>query len=234
MTRRTVQAIRHVAFENLGSFEAPLRDAGYDTEYIDVAEQGLEAIDPLGADLLVVLGGPIGVYDDADYPFVATEIAILKARLAADLPTLGICLGAQLIAAALGARVYPGPSKEIGWSPLQLADTEAINPLGALRDVQVLHWHGDTFDLPDGCRLLASTPVCRHQAFSHGPNMLGLQFHPEVLVEHFEHWLIGHANELATAGISPEKLRRDAKQHGSTLEKAGAALLTQWLSRLVP
>jgi len=232
MTRRTVQAIRHIAFENLGSFEAPLRDAGYDIEYIDVAERDIEALDPLGADLLVVLGGPIGVYDDADYPFVAAEIAILKARLAADLPTLGICLGAQLIAAALGARVYPGPMKEIGWSPLELASSGDFNPLGPLRDVQVLHWHGDTFELPAGCSLLASTPLYHHQAFSRGPNVLGLQFHPEVLVTHFEHWLLGHANELATASLSPVKLRNDAKRYGSTLEKAGAAMLAQWLSRL--
>lgn len=231
MTRRLLQAIRHVGFEDLGSFAVPLRESGYDIEYIDVAEHDPASLDPLGADLLVVLGGPIGVYDHDAYPVVTAEIGLLRARLAADRPTLGICLGAQLMAAALDARVYRGPEKEIGWSALDLSDTAAPNPLAALREVAVLHWHGDTFDLPDGSSLLASTPLCTNQAFSRGPNVLGLQFHPEVLGARFEHWLLGHANELAIARISPMTLRRDAQRHAHRLEQAGAAMLTGWLSQ---
>ncbi len=232
MTMKTVQAIRHIGFEDLGSFASPLREAGYDIEYIDVAEREPATLDPLGADLLVVLGGPIGVYDHDAYPVIAEEIGVLRARIAADRPTLGICLGAQLMAAALGARVYPGPAKEIGWSALELSDTAEPNPLAALRGVEVLHWHGDTFDLPKDSTLLASTPLCTNQAFSRGPNVLGLQFHPEVLGARIEHWLLGHANELATAGIDPVPLRHDWHRYGSKLEKAGAALLTGWLSQL--
>ena len=232
MNQRSVQAIRHICFEDLGSFEAPLRDAGYEIEYIDVAEREPATLDPLGADLLVVLGGPIGVYDHDAYPVVTDEILLLRSRLAADLPTLGICLGAQLMAAAFGARVYPGPAKEIGWSTLDLSDMAASNPLAVLGDVPVLHWHGDTFDLPDSCRLLASTPLCRNQAFARGPNILGLQFHPEVLGARFEHWLLGHASELATSGISAVALRSDARQSAGELETAGAAMLADWLSCL--
>ncbi|WP_274425205.1 glutamine amidotransferase [Chelativorans sp. YIM 93263] len=232
MTRKSVQAIRHIGFEDLGSFADPLREAGYDIEYIDVAERDPAGLDPLAADLLVVLGGPIGVYEHDAYPVVTDEIDLLRARLAADRPTLGICLGAQLMAAALGARVYPGPAKEIGWSALDLSDTAAPNPLAVLQDVPVLHWHGDTFDLPEGGTLLASTALCTNQAFSRGQNVLGLQFHPEVLGARFEHWLLGHANELATAGIDPVTLRRDAGRHASRLELASAALLTDWLARL--
>ncbi|NMG39260.1 glutamine amidotransferase [Chelativorans sp. ZYF759] len=232
MTVKTVQAIRHIGFEDLGSFAAPLREAGYDIEYIDVAERDPATLDPLGADLLVVLGGPIAVYDHDAYPVVTEEIGLLRARLAADRPTLGICLGAQLMAAALGARVYPGPAKEIGWSALDLSDTASPNPLAALRDVPVLHWHGDTFDLPEGSTLLASTALCTNQAFSRGPNVLGLQFHPELLGARFEHWLLGHANELASAGIDPITLRRDAQRYADDLETAGAAMLTDWLSYL--
>ncbi|MBH0238400.1 glutamine amidotransferase [Methylobrevis albus] len=232
MMGRIVQAIRHIGFEDLGSFTEPLRKAGYDIEYVDVAERDPSTLDPLGADLLVVLGGPIGVYDHDAYPVVTHEISLLRARLTADRPTLGICLGAQLMAAALGARVYPGPTKEIGWSALDLSDTATPNPLAMLQDVPVLHWHGDTFDLPEGSTLLASTPHCANQAFSRGPNVLGLQFHPEVLGARFEHWLLGHANELATAGIDPVTLRRDAGRHARRLEQAGAALFTDWLTGL--
>lgn len=232
MTLKTVQAIRHIGFEDLGSFADPLREAGYDIEYIDVAERDPATLDPLGADLLVVLGGPIGVYDHDAYPIVTDEIRLLRTRLAADRPTLGICLGAQLMAAALGARVYPGPAKEIGWSEPDLSAATAPNPLAVLRGVPVLHWHGDTFDLPEGGTLLASTPLCANQAFSRGPNVLGLQFHPEVLGAGFEHWLLGHANELATAGIDPGTLRRDAQRYADDLKMTGAAMLTDWLSHL--
>jgi GMP synthase (glutamine-hydrolysing) len=234
MTRRTAQAIRHVGFEDLGGFAAPLRAAGYAIDYVDAAEQDPGALDPLEADLLVVLGGPIGVNDAAAYPVMTAEIALLRARLAADRPTLGICLGAQLMAAALGARVFPGPVKEIGWSPLDLTSDGERHPLAALRDVPVLHWHGDTFDLPQGCDRLASTSACRNQAFARGPNVLGLQFHPEVLGARFEHWLLGHASELATSGVDPVVLRRDAGRHAAGLESAGAVLMAGWLAGLDP
>jgi GMP synthase (glutamine-hydrolysing) len=232
MTRRTLQAIRHVGFEDLGSFERPLREAGYDIAYVEAAERDPGLLDPLEADLLVVLGGPIGVGDHDAYPVVSAEMRLLRARLAAARPTLGVCLGAQLMAAALGARVYPEPVKEIGWSSLDLTEAGERHPLAALRDVPVLHWHGDTFDLPDGSTHLASTPRCRNQAFSRGPNVLGLQFHPEVLGARFEHWLLGHASELATAGVSPVTLRHDARRYARRLETASAAFLTGWLAGL--
>ena len=231
-TKHSLQAIRHVAFEDLGSFEAPLREAGYDIEYVDVAEQDVGQLDPLGPDLVVVLGGPIGVNDHAAYPVVTQEIELLRVRLAAGRPTLGICLGAQVMAVSLGASVYPGSEKEIGWLPLELTATSAPNPLAALQDVPVLHWHGDTFDLPDGCERLASTPICPNQAFSRGPNILGLQFHPELIAARFEHWLLGHASELGTSGVSPVVLRSDTGLYGKKLEEAGVLLLTEWLARL--
>ncbi|MGC0054742.1 glutamine amidotransferase [Brucella pituitosa] len=232
MTGRTVQAIRHVGFEDLGSFEAPLKAAGYVIQYIDVGEYDPGSLDPLGADLLVVLGGPIGVHDRTDYPFVTGEIEMLRVRLAADLPTLGICLGAQLMAAALNAQVYPAPEKEIGWSEINLRETGGLNPLAALTGTSVFHWHSDTFDLPAGTTLLASTEVCSNQAFSRGPNVLGLQFHPEVVGTRFEYWLLGHASELKTAGISPAALRDDARRHAHRLQQASAELLANWLFRL--
>ncbi|MFN3987242.1 MAG: glutamine amidotransferase [Rhodocyclaceae bacterium] len=225
-----MQAVRHVGFEDLGSFEAIFQDAGYDIEYVDAARRDLSAINPLQADLLVVLGGPIGVNDAEAYPVIKHELDLLKVRLGADRPTMGICLGAQLMAAALGAAVYPGPRKEIGWSVLDLPADPDHNPLRALEGVPVLHWHGDTFDLPDGCERLASTAICRNQAFSRGPNILGLQFHPELAADRFEHWLLGHASELASARINPVGLRRDTQLYGERLEIACAGLLRDWLA----
>ena len=232
MTGRSVQVIRHIGFEDLGSFQAPLHAAGYEIEYVDVAEQEVKTLDPRAPDLLVVLGGPIGVNDQEAYPTIKEEVELLRVRLTADRPTLGICLGAQVMAAALGARVYRASQKEIGWSPLQLSATDTSNPLAPLQDVPVLHWHGDTFDLPDGCVHLASTAICENQAFSRGPHILGLQFHPEAVAARFEHWLLGHASELTTAGISPVALRRETSINGKALEEAGTRLLTEWLSRL--
>ncbi len=230
----TVQAIRHVHFEDLGSFAAPLTEAGYAIRYVEAAGGDLAALDPLAADLLVVLGGPIGVAGEETYPAVAQELRFLHTRLAADRPTLGICLGAQLMAQALGAAVHPGAVREIGWSPVELTPDGMASPLAALAGTPVLHWHGDNVDLPDGCVRLAATPECPTQAFAKGPNILALQFHAEAIAATFEHWLIGHAVELAHAGISPNALRADAVEHGHRLGVQADAMFRRWLSDLTP
>jgi len=231
-----VLAIRHVHFEDLGSLERVLGDRGWPVRYLDVGFARIEAPDPVAASLMVVLGGPIGAYDDDRYPSVAPLLSMIEKRIAAGLPTLGICLGAQLIARALGARVYPSPSgqAEIGWSPLTLTDAGRASPLRHLDGAQtsMLHWHGDTFDLPAGATLLASTPACRHQAFAWGKHVLGLQCHPEIRTDRFEPWLIGHASELATHGIDPRQLRADTARLGPALELAAWRTFDEWLSGL--
>ncbi|WP_118135498.1 glutamine amidotransferase [Oceanicella sp. SM1341] len=232
MTRLTLTALRHVAFEDLGSFAPVLERAGYDIAYVDVTDTDPGALDPLAPDLLVVLGGPASATDTQGYPVMASETALLRARLEADRPTLGICLGAQLMALALGAGVRPARAKEIGWAALDLEDGDGTNPLAPLRGTPVLHWHGDTFDLPEGCARLASTPLCANQAFSRGPNILGLQFHPELVAARLERWTMGHANELAGAGVSPVVLREDTARHGASLERAATVMFTRWLEGL--
>jgi GMP synthase (glutamine-hydrolysing) len=229
MPLKQAAAIRHVPFEDLGTFEPMLRQAGYDVRYI---EAGLDDVGAAGldeADLLIVLGGPIGAYEEAGYPILVDELALLDRRLSSDRPTLGICLGAQLIARALGSRVYSTGVKEIGWAPLELRNAGRAGVLRHLDGFNVLHWHGDTFDLPDGCELLASTAVCRHQAFARGPNLLALQFHPEVDERNIERWLIGHACELAGAGIDPAALRARSREAAPALRPAGDALIAEWL-----
>ena len=225
---KTLLAIRHIAFEDLGGFEQPLRDAGYAIRYADM---GVDSVSDFGdPDLAVVLGGPIGAYEDDLYPYLTDEIAFIEARLKAGRATLGICLGAQLMARALGARVYPGPAKEIGWKKLSLrADGE--QPLGAFAALPVLHWHGDTFDLPSGAQNLASTDACAQQAFRFGRHSLAFQFHPEAQAQGFERWLIGHTGEIAaTPGVSVPALRADTAQYAAVALTAGRAVLSDWLS----
>jgi GMP synthase (glutamine-hydrolysing) len=203
-----VLAIRHIAFEDLGTFEPMFREWGYRIEYVDAPTSDLAALDVLAPDLLVILGGPIGVYEEDNYPFLVAEFALVEQRLESNRALLGICLGAQMIARACGARVFPGPTKEIGWGPVTLTDAGAQSALAPLaQGSSVLHWHGDTFDLPAGAVCLASTAAYTQQAFSIGTQVLGLQFHLEACAPRLESWLVGHAVELAHAGISLEALR---------------------------
>jgi GMP synthase (glutamine-hydrolysing) len=230
--RQQAVVIQHLAFEDLGSFEAVFQERGMTVSFFQAGVDNL--LQPLQhADIAVVLGGPIGVYETQTYPFLQEELNALSKRLTAMKPTLGICLGAQLMAQALGGRVYAGGQKEIGWGALTLNDEAVNSPLQHLRNTPVLHWHGDTFDLPPQAELLASTTLYQHQAFRVGSNLLALQFHPEAQAHTFERWLIGHAAELAGARLNVPSLRAQAQQLAPQLEQAGKAMLESWLNGLV-
>jgi GMP synthase (glutamine-hydrolysing) len=231
MNPRHAVVLRHVAFEDLGSFATILGRHGFTIATREAGLDDLAAIDPLAPDLLIALGGPIGVYEEESYPFIADELRLLERRLAADRPTLGICFGAQLMARALGAAVYPGSGKEIGWGPLLLTDAGAASCLAHLAPemTEVLHWHGDTFDLPADASLLASTSRYPNQAFAWGKS-LALQFHAEVTQRGLERWFIGHACEIAaTDGIDVAELRRDTSRWAARLARQGALCLDAWL-----
>ncbi|WP_273778984.1 glutamine amidotransferase [Acinetobacter sp. GSS19] len=228
--QKTIYAIQHLAFEDLGSLEDLFYQLGYRVRYFEAGVDDLrQALEFKG--LTIILGGPIGVYDHTDYPFLSAEIELLKKRLAQNLPTLGICLGAQLIAHALGARVYAGTQKEIGWSNLNLLPV-ADNPLQALQNTPVLHWHGDTFDLPAQATLLAGTELYSHQAFQVGHTILALQFHLEVAEEYLEKWLIGHHCELRQAQISIPALRADNQRYAATLEIQAKHIIQGFLEQI--
>jgi GMP synthase (glutamine-hydrolysing) len=224
-------AVRHVAFEDLGLLGPLVAACGDGVRYHDAGIQPFDAETLLAPDLLIVLGGPIGVYERDSYPFIADEVAAIAVRLEADKPMLGICLGAQMMAAALGARVAPGPVKEIGWAPLTLTADGQKSVLAPLGATPVLHWHGDNCELPTGCTRLASTPHCPVQAFARTPSQLALQFHLEAEPARFESWLVGHTVELGKAGVDPRQLRTQARTVGPATRELGQKVLAAWLDK---
>jgi GMP synthase (glutamine-hydrolysing) len=228
-SKRFCLAVRHVAFEDLGLLEPLLGSRGYQVRYHDAGIDPFDSGTLLTPDLAIVLGGPIGVYERDAYPFISDEVDAIAGRMAAEKPILGICLGAQMMAAALGARVAPGPVKEIGWAPLQLTADGRTSVLAPLGTTPVLHWHGDNCELPAGCLALASTANCPVQAFAHKPSQLALQFHLETEPARFERWLIGHTVELGKAGIDPNELRKQARAFARATADVGRDVLTAWL-----
>ena len=225
--------IRHVPYEGVAGFREPIESAGYQIDRIDVTDPAFAEVDLVAPDLVVLMGGPMGVYDVAAHPWIACELARLAARIASGGPLLGVCLGAQMIAAALGARVYPGTGPEIGFAALTLTAAGADSPLRHLAGTPVLHWHGDTFDMPAGTELLASTGCYANQAFRRGRTLLALQCHAEMGEDpRIEAWLAGADADLAAAGTSVEAVRRDYREIGPATVRAGRALVTDWLDQL--
>lgn len=230
---KTAAVIRHVHFEGLAAFAPVLEQSGYAIRYHEAPTDDLAAPELLDCDILFVLGGPIGAYEEDKYPFLCPELALIERRLASGCPIMGICLGAQLMARALGARVYPGPAKEIGWAPVTLTEAARRGPARHLEGGPVLHWHGDTFDLPAGTDLLASTSVCRNQAFSRGNNALALQFHPEATAENLELWFVGHAAEISgVPGLTVNALRADSRKFAPEAQQRGRRCFADWLTAL--
>lgn len=174
--------LQHVPFEGPGSILSWLRGAGYDitsTRFFESAELP----DPDDIDFLVVLGGPMGANDQDDYPWLEEEMRLVRHVAEREMPVLGVCLGAQLIAGALGAAVYPNGHKEIGWFPVRGIPPTRESVFRFPATMDVLHWHGDTFDLPRGAARLAESEACPNQAFQVGRTVMGIQFHLEVTPE---------------------------------------------------
>jgi GMP synthase (glutamine-hydrolysing) len=196
--------LRHEQFEGLGYFAEALDACGVSFSYHDLGAN----FSPDKHDALVIMGGPMSANDPL--PGLAAELSLIEQGLKNRLPMLGICLGSQLLAKALGARVYRNAELEIGWAPVHLTDAGRADPLfqGIASPTTFFHWHGETFDLPEGAEWLAYSAKCGNQAFRYGGNVYGLQFHPEVSAEMIADWSTQPVNcgDVATldAPIDPQ------------------------------
>ena len=185
--------LQHVAFEGLGSIESWLKAAGYEitnTRFFESAAlPDLKKID-----LLVVMGGPMSVNDESIFPWLVSEKKYILEAINSGTPVLGICLGAQLIARAIGASVYRNSVKEIGWFPIQGISSNDTSLFSFPPSMTVFHWHGETFDLPSGASRLAKSDGCENQAFQFGKSVIGLQFHLETTLEAAQE-LVSHCRD---------------------------------------
>ncbi|HEY9191073.1 MAG TPA: type 1 glutamine amidotransferase [Sulfurovum sp.] len=189
--------LQHVAFEGLGSIASWLQNAGYEVSSTPFFNSGvLPEIEEI--DLLIVMGGPMSVNDGSEYPWLGKEKAFIRSAIEAGMPVLGICLGAQLIADAMGGEVFQNPEKEIGWFPVKAVKNESTLVFQFPEETEVFHWHGETFSLPEGAIQIAESKGCKNQAFQIGRNVIGLQFHLETtpasaqaLVENCKDELVG-------------------------------------------
>lgn len=171
--------LQHVHFEGLGSIEQWLIDKGYTISSTHMYQEDTLP-EPGDIDFLIIMGGPMSVHDVTEYPWLQHEKSFIKKCLNHGTPTLGICLGAQLIASVSGARVFPNPEKEIGWYPVTSIPKQDTRAFTFPQEVTVFHWHGETFSTPHNAVQLAESECCRNQAFQLGTNVIGLQFHLET------------------------------------------------------
>ena len=222
--------IQHVPHEGLGTFAEAFKQAGCSLPTVDAYDPRAAWPQLRGIDAIVSMGGPMGVAQQATYPFLKNELALLREALDAKRPILGICLGAQLLAHVLGAPVTTNPQKEIGWYPLMrepdAEDDPLFEPFGQTETV--FQWHGDTFALPKGAVHLASSPLCEQQAFRYGDRAYGLQFHVEVTAAMIRSWLRANAMEMASlkGQVDPATIRRQASQHLDRLKELARHIAT--------
>jgi GMP synthase (glutamine-hydrolysing) len=233
-----VIVLQHVEPETPGAIQPALERAGVATHVVHIY-----AGDPVPTTLgdaagLVLMGGPMGVYDQDRHPHLREELRLIDHALAIDAPVLGICLGSQLLASALGADVRPSGRQEIGWLPIEWAPDAAHDPIvgaaatgaattgtGALT---AFHWHGDVFDLPHGARLLARSAITPLQAFAYRERAYGFLFHLEVDEPLVNAMLRAFGDEVRSAGLDPDHIRSGAATHGPALTTAAIDIFGRW------
>jgi GMP synthase (glutamine-hydrolysing) len=226
---RTVYVLQHTPVETLGTIADALPpdvQARYVRSF--AGEAVPRSLD--GAAGLIVMGGPMGVYEADRYPFLADELRLIETAVRDRKPVLGVCLGSQLIAAALGAEVKKGPEKEIGWYAIDLTDAGVGDPVwrDTPRRFIAFVWHGDIFDVPAGARSLAASALTSCQAFRYGESVYGVLFHMEVTETIVADMTTAFADELAAAGIAGDSVRHGITAHLRPLQQIGAPIFSRW------
>jgi GMP synthase (glutamine-hydrolysing) len=224
--------VQHVGCETLGTIEHALRAQRLTPRYVRVHEG-----DPIPSQVndscgLIVMGGPMSVYDSERLPHLVQEMRLIQSALAAHCPVLGVCLGSQLLAHVLGSKVSAGSRKEIGWHRVRLNEPGQRDPLwaGAPAEFRGFHWHGDVFDVPPGCESLASSDLTACQAFRSGTSAYGVLFHMEVTESLIDGMAASFPDELAHAGGDIEELRLGAKEHLPALSSISERFFGGWAS----
>ena len=233
---KQVIVLQHLADEGLGTIAEALDGWGISALTIRIFDGEKVPARIEKADGLIVLGGPVGVYEAATYPYLSDEIELIKDALNENKPVLGICLGSQLLAAALGAKVYKSGRQEIGWRPVKSVAAAARNDLlwkAVENQFTAFHWHGDVFELPAGAVSLASSSLTEHQAFRYGKNAYGILFHPEATREIIFSMTRDFADEAAQAGIAPAQILADTEKHLSTFKATADKIFGGWAKLVV-
>jgi GMP synthase-like glutamine amidotransferase len=231
-----IHALYHAQTETLGLIKSCIDKRGLNLTEHHVYERGqLPPFSP-AIQALIIMGGPMNVDETYLYPFLDTELELIKQATLAGRPVLGICLGAQLIAKALGSRVYPNSVREVGWHPIELLPVAHKDRLfsEAPQTFDVLHWHGDTFDLPPGAVHLARSNRCVHQAFRWGSLTWGLQFHLEVTPKMIETWVQGDesVSYIRGAGEAPQAIVEKTPASCSTLRPLAEQIFSSFLDAI--
>ncbi len=229
--------LQHIACEPPGVFEDVLHERGAELHRVEL-DEGEPLPDWQDFAAIVAMGGPMSANDDAELPWLAAEKRLIGDAVRAGVPFWGVCLGVQLLAASLGARVYPGPAPEVGLLPVELTDDGRADPVfaGVDGDLVTLQWHGDTFDLPDGAVRLASSPAYANQAFR-VERAYGVQFHLEVSAEMAREWAevpeyVTSLERTLGAEGAPDFLAA-IEANAKDMRVTGRALFERWLDRVV-
>jgi len=234
--KKMVLMLKHISIEGGGTIEDYLKSNRWEIEKRELQDgNGNSVPSKLDYDAIIILGGPMNVYEEDKYPFLKDEDRLIKEAIKKEIPTLGICLGAQLIAKAAGAKVTKNKVKEIGWYKVSLTDAGKKDPVfkGLGESFYVFQWHGDTFGIPENGKLLATAELCTNQALRVGKNIYGLQFHMEVTDKMIYEWIDTYDEELQSLRgvIDVEKIRRDTKSKFSSYKDRALTFCKNFFER---